>query len=107
MLYKSRLPRHLQPPRQPQQEQLTRTQTLELKGLIATHESKKSCTAARLTETCAAPRHVDASRYFYCIFSERAVWGEGGGEAARLESTPCIVSFRMIFFDLVATGLNL
>ena len=25
------------------------------------------------------PRDVDASRYFYFIFSERAAWGGGGG----------------------------
>ena len=30
---------------------------------------------ARWTETSVAPRHVDASRDFYFIFSERATWG--------------------------------
>ena len=30
---------------------------------------------ARRTETCVAPRHVDASLDFYFIFSERAAWG--------------------------------
>ena len=33
-------------------------------------------------ETCVAPRHVDASRKFYFIFSERAAGG-GGGAARR------------------------
>ena len=47
------------------------------------------CTDARRTETCVAPRHVDASRYFY-FFSERAAWGEGCG--ARL--------FLLLFFPL-------
>ena len=47
-------------------------------------ESKDSCTDVRRTETCVAPtKHVDASRDFIFIFSERAAWG-GGGCAARL-----------------------
>ena len=32
---------------------------------------------ARWTETSVAPRHVDASRDFYFIFSERPTWGGG------------------------------
>ena len=41
---------------------------------------------ARRTKTCVAPRHIDTSRDFYFISSERAVWGVGGGGgcAARL-----------------------
>ena len=46
-------------------------------GLV--DEWKKPCTDARRTETCVAPRHVDASRDFYFIFSERATWGKGEG----------------------------
>ena len=32
----------------------------------------------RWTEICIAPRHLDVSREFYFIFSERAAWGRGG-----------------------------
>ena len=32
------------------------------------HESKESCTGARQTETCVAPKHVDASHDFYSYF---------------------------------------
>ena len=39
-------------------------------GLV--DESKESCTGARRTDTCVAPRHVDASRDVCFIFSERA-----------------------------------
>ena len=39
---------------------------------------------ARRAETCVAPKHVDASRVFYFIFSERAALGGGGGCAAIL-----------------------
>ena len=48
-------------------------------GLV--DELMESCTGARQTETCVAPRYVDASRDFYFIFSERATWGVGGGGA--------------------------
>ena len=48
-------------------------------GLV--DEPKEPCAGARRTETCVAPRHVDASCDFYFIFSERAAWG---GYAARL-----------------------
>ena len=40
---------------------------------------KEACTGARRTETCVALRHVDASRNFHSIFSERVAWGGGGG----------------------------
>ena len=73
-------------------------------GLV--DESKKSYTDAR-TETCVAPRHVDASRDFYFILSERAAWG--GACAARVsllfsfsssadlerDWRPCKVVFRV------------
>ena len=46
---------------------------------------RNPCTDTRRIETCVAPRHVDASRDFYFIFSEREAWGGGGGGcAARL-----------------------
>ena len=51
-------------------------------GLV--DELMESCTGARQTETCVAPRHVDASRDFYFIYSERATWEVRGGCAARL-----------------------
>ena len=48
---------------------------------------------ARRTETCVAPRYVDASRNFHVIFSERAACRGGGGCAARFSlffsSFPC------------------
>ena len=40
---------------------------------------KKCCTGARRTETCVAPRDVNASRDFSFTFSEQAAWGGGGG----------------------------
>ena len=44
-------------------------------GLV--DELMESCTGGRQTETCAAPRHVDAPRDFYFIYSERATWEVG------------------------------
>ena len=44
-------------------------------GLV--DESKESCTGARWTETCVAPRHVDASRDF--LFFTSFSGGGGGG----------------------------
>ena len=44
-------------------------------GLV--DEPKKSYTGARRTETCVAPRHVDATRHFYFLLSQRAAWGGG------------------------------
>ena len=42
---------------------------------------RNPCMDARRTETCVAPRHKDASRDIYFIFSQRAAWRAG---AARL-----------------------
>ena len=43
-------------------------------------ESRESCTGARRTETCVAPRHVDASRDFlFCFLRTSSVGGRGGG----------------------------
>ena len=39
-------------------------------------ESKESCTGTRRTETCVAPRHVDASRIIFISPNEQR--GEGG-----------------------------
>ena len=39
---------------------------------------KKYCTGARRTETCLAPRDVNASRDFSFTFSEQAAWGGWG-----------------------------
>ena len=58
---------------------------------------RNPCTDARRTETCVAPRHVDASRDIYFIFSERAAWGGGGCAAARLSflvSFPCSADYE-------------
>ena len=52
--------------------------TCEATLISLVDEPKKSSTGTRRTETCVAPRHVDASRDFSFIFSERAAWGEGG-----------------------------
>ena len=69
--------------------------------------------------TCVAPRHVDASRYFFIflffIFSERAArGGRGGGGNARLffffpfsadherDWSPC----KVVFFGLATNTLN-
>ena len=51
------------------------------------------CTDARRTETCVAPRHIDASRYFYFIFSQRAAWGGGWGRGGALPD----FLFRFLF----------
>ena len=44
---------------------------------------KNPCTDARRTETCVAPRHVDASCDFYFILPERAALG---GRAVRCQT---------------------
>ena len=81
------------------------------------------CTDARPTETCVtptcvAPRHVDASREFIFIFSERAAWGWGGGGAALSDFVffsffTCSANherdwppFKVVFFRLATNALN-
>ena len=54
-------------------------------GLV--DESKESCTGARRTGICVAPRHVDASRDFtdfILFYPHEQRGGGGGGYAARL-----------------------
>ena len=57
-------------------------------------ETKEFCTGARQTKTCAALRHVDASRELHFIFSERAgCVGEGGRrKLSLLFSFPCLAN---------------
>ena len=80
-------------------------------GLLKVDQPKESCTGARRTEACVAPRHKDASRdailhmcsffplcctrslfYFYFIPSERAAWGGGGAAKLSLFVIPSLFS---------------
>ena len=55
---------------------------------------RNPCTDGRRTETCVAPRHVDASRDFDFDFicPERAAWGGGGGGGGALPDFFCLFS---------------
>ena len=68
------------------------------KGIDAARQSRSNpCTDTKRAETCAAPRHVDAPRDVYFIFSfkERAAWG---GRGWRCQTMP----FYFILFPCSA-----
>ena len=58
--------------------------TCKTTPIILVVEPKRFSTGTRRAETCVAPRHADASRDLYSLFSKRVAWGEGEGDAARL-----------------------